>query len=69
MQSKCPGAFALTIISPALGEIEHHTLSHTTILKEYWRKEYNQLRPRSVLNYRQPAPESIVLIELTQKVV
>jgi len=30
------------------------------ILIEQWRKEYNQIRPHSALNYRPPAPEAII---------
>ena len=37
------------------------TLTEAKILIEEWRKEYNQVRPHSVLNYRPPAPETIVV--------
>jgi len=29
------------------------------VLIEQWRKEYNQFRPHSSLNYQPPAPETI----------
>ena len=35
------------------------TLIEAKILIEEWRKEYNQVRPYSALNYRPPAPETI----------
>ena len=41
------------------------TLAEARILIEAWRKEYNQERPHSALNYRPPAPEAIVLVGLT----
>jgi putative transposase len=41
------------------------TLAEARILIESWRKEYNQERPHSALNYRPPAPEAIVLVGLT----
>ena len=41
------------------------TLIEAKILIEEWRKEYNQVRPHSVLNYRPPAPEAIVPLILT----
>ncbi len=36
------------------------TLTEAKILIEEWRKEYNQVRPHSALNYRPPAPEVII---------
>ena len=41
------------------------TLTEAKILIELWRKEYNQVRPHSALNYRSPAPEAIVPVTLT----
>jgi putative transposase len=41
------------------------TLAEARILIEGWRKEYNQERPHSALNYRPPAPEAIMLMALT----
>ena len=35
------------------------TLLKTQVLVENWRKEYNQFRPHSSLNYQPPAPETI----------
>ncbi len=40
-------------------------LIEAKILIEEWRKEYNQVRPHSALNYRPPAPEAIVPLTLT----
>ncbi len=37
------------------------TLIEAKILIEEWRKEYNQVRPHSALNYRPPAPETITV--------
>ncbi|GAI10128.1 unnamed protein product [marine sediment metagenome] len=31
------------------------------VLIEEWRKEYNQVRPHSALDYRAPAPETIAV--------
>jgi putative transposase len=36
------------------------TLTEATVLIEQWRKEYNHIRPHSSLNYRPPAPETIM---------
>jgi len=41
------------------------TLIEAKILIEEWRKEYNQVRPHSALDYRPPAPEAIVQLTLT----
>jgi transposase InsO family protein len=41
------------------------TLTEAKILIEEWRKEYNQVRPHSALNYRPPAPEAIISLTLT----
>ena len=41
------------------------TLTEAKILVEEWRKEYNQVRPHSALNYRPPAPEAIIPLALT----
>ena len=41
------------------------TLIEAKILIEQWRKEYNQVRPHSALNYRPPAPEAIIPLTLT----
>ena len=37
------------------------TLTEAKILIEEWRKEYNQVRPHSALDYRPPAPETIAV--------
>ena len=36
-----------------------YTLWEAKVLVERWRKEYNQVRPRSSLGYRPPAPEAM----------
>ena len=36
------------------------TLTEAQVLIEWWRKEYNQVRPHSALGYRPPAPEAIL---------
>ena len=40
-----------------------YTLSEARILIEQWRQHYNTVRPHSALNYRPPAPESIVPVD------
>jgi len=45
------------------------TLTEAKVLIEEWRREYNQIRLHSSLRYRPPAPEAILPITLTQKVV
>ena len=45
------------------------TLTEAKILIEQWRKEYNQIRPHSTLDYQPPAPKAIMPVTLTQKVV
>ena len=37
-----------------------NTLAEARILIEWWRKEYNQVRPHSALGYRPPAPQTIM---------
>ncbi len=41
------------------------TLTEAKILIEEWRKEYNQVRPHSALNYRPPARQAIIPLTLT----
>jgi putative transposase len=41
------------------------TLIEAKVLIEQWRKEYNQVRPHSALNYLPPAPEAIISLTLT----
>jgi putative transposase len=36
------------------------TLEEAKVLIEHWRREYNQVRPRSSLGYQPPAPETIL---------
>jgi len=45
------------------------TLTEARVLTEEWRKEYHQIRPYSPLDYRPPAPEAIMPVMLTEKVV
>jgi putative transposase len=42
-----------------------YTLIEAKVLIEQWRKEYNQVRPHSSLNYRPPAPEARIPAILT----
>ncbi|UCC90654.1 MAG: transposase, partial [Dehalococcoidia bacterium] len=42
-----------------------YTLTEAKVLIEQWRKEYNQVRPRSSLGYRPPAPEARIPVTLT----
>ena len=37
-----------------------NTLAEARILIEWWRKEYNQVRPHSALGYRPPTPQTIM---------
>ena len=37
------------------------TLAEAKVLIGEWRKEYNQIRPHSSLNYRTPAPEAMLV--------
>ena len=41
------------------------TLTEAKVLVADWRKEYNQFRPHSSLNYKPPAPEAKMLVTLT----
>ncbi len=41
------------------------TLTEAKVLIEQWRKEYNQVRPHSSLDYRPPAPEARIPVTLT----
>ena len=41
------------------------TLTEAKILIEEWRKEYDQVRPHSALDYRPPAPESMIPLTIT----
>jgi putative transposase len=36
------------------------TLKEAKILIEQWRKDYNRLRPHSLLGYKPPAPETVL---------
>ncbi len=41
------------------------TLTEARVLIEWWRQEYNQVRPHSSLGYRPPAPEAKIPVTLT----
>jgi transposase InsO family protein len=41
-----------------------YTVQEATVLTEWWRQEYNHLRPHSALGYRPPAPEAIAPLPL-----
>jgi putative transposase len=41
-----------------------YTLKEAQIIIEQWRREYNQIRPHSSLNYRPPAPEAMLPLPL-----
>ena len=41
-----------------------YTLREAQILIEWWRREYNEVRPHSSLGYRPPAPEAVMPAEL-----
>lgn len=45
------------------------TLIEAKILIEEWRKEYNQVKPHSALNYRPPAPETIAVLRKSLNVL
>ena len=45
------------------------TLTEAQILIEWWRKEYNQVRPHSSLGYRPPAPQTILPTMLNYEVI
>jgi len=47
-----------------LNREEFETLLEAKVLIERWRREYNQVRPHSSLNYLPPAPEAIMPLEL-----
>lgn len=38
-----------------------YTLKEAQIIIEQWRREYNQIRPHSSLDYRPPAPEAVLM--------
>jgi len=41
------------------------TLAEAKVLIGQWRREYNQVRPHSLLGCRPPAPEARILVTLT----
>ena len=44
------------------GEV-FYTLKEAQIMIEQWRRHYNTIRPHSALDYRPPAPETIIPID------
>jgi putative transposase len=38
------------------------TLEEAKVLIEQWQREYNQVYPHSVLRYRPPAPEAVLIM-------
>ena len=40
-----------------------YTLREAQIIIEQWRRHYNTIRPHSALDYRPPAPETIIPID------
>jgi transposase InsO family protein len=50
----------LTLIDELLNGEIFITLLEAKVLNENWRKEYNQFRPHSSLNYQPPAPKTIM---------
>jgi transposase InsO family protein len=42
------------------------TMTEAKVLIEEWRREYNQVRPHSSKGYKPPAPETKMLVTLTQ---
>ena len=44
------------------------TLTEAKMLIEEWRKEHNQVRPHSALNYRPPARQAVIPLTVTQQV-
>jgi len=42
-----------------------YTLQEAKIIIEHWRREYNQVRPHSALGYKPPAPEAILMPNMT----
>lgn len=47
------------------GEI-FDTIFEARVITEQWRKEYNQIRPHSSLNYLPPAPEATLPVQVNQ---
>jgi len=66
-----PGRTAISGLSTRNQEMNYSTgeifatLIETKVLIEEWKKEYNQVRPRSAMCYRPPAPEAKMFIILT----
>jgi len=66
-----PGRTAISGLSTRNQEMNYSTgeifatLIETKVLIEEWKKEYNQVRPRSAMSYKPPAPEAKMFIILT----
>ena len=59
--SSAPGLYSMQVPSgPGRRGMPVNTLAEARILIEWWRKEYNQVRPHSALGYRPPAPQTIM---------
>ena len=48
--------------TPAVDEV-FYTLKEAQIIIEQWKGHYNTMRPPSALEYRPPAPETIVPVD------
>ena len=46
-----------------------YTLTEARVLIEDWRRTYNTIRPHGALNYRPPAPETILVPPLASMVL
>jgi len=46
-----------------------YNLKEARAMIEKWRKEYNTIRPHSSLNYRPPAPEVLLPLELNREIM
>ena len=60
--SSVPGKACLSVCSVAI--LASPKLEARELIKQ-WRKEYNQVRPHSALNYRPPAPDTNLTMATT----
>jgi putative transposase len=42
-----------------------YTLQEAKILIERWRRDYHRVRPHSALGYKPPAPEAVLMTDMT----
>jgi putative transposase len=56
-------SFNGTLRRELLSREQFDTLLEAQVMIERWRREYNEVRPHSGLNYRPPAPEAYVMFE------